>query len=206
MGSRISGILDVLNRFLFLFAHHTPDADSATEPPYERKSTLVSSKFPLEVMFLNAYNAFLAGYKPAYFCDHDKEHFDHLKKTGYPSVEVIKNRATLFFAKQSLKKQYLLDLNGAEIYSYQYYIAVGKALGYPPIAAKFFADCTFNPELERQGAVFQYAGRYFSGHIADVIPIVQWLWSNVVDFPVSPVKITYQDKEYQMFPPEQKVV
>lgn len=151
-------------------------------------------------MFLDAYEAFLAGIKPAYFCDHDDaQHFEHLIKSNYPAVPIVKG-ATLFFDSEESKKRFLSDLGDAKPYTRQYFIAVGKALGYPPIAALFFADCTDNLELEKNfGAVFEYAGRYFSGHIDDTEQIVRWLWSNVPIQP-APVKVTYHGETFFIKP------
>jgi hypothetical protein len=162
---------------------------------------VVPFHFLLEVNFLNAYEAFLCGCKPAYFCDHDdQEHLEHLRKSGYPYVEVVKNQATLFFSSEERKDRFLSDMEGAELYSSQYYIAVGVALGYPPIAAKFFADYMKNKDLEKYGAVFEYAGRYFAGHINDTEQIAKWLWQNVENFPPSPVQITYQGETFSLHP------
>lgn len=149
---------------------------------------------------MNAYESFLKGFKPAYFCDHDDhEYFDHLHKSNLPFVEVCPKQATLFFESEHLKNQFLTDLDGAEPYTYKYFIAVGKALGYPPVAVRFFADCTDNLELEKQGAVFEYAGRYFGGRIDDKEQIAEWLWANV-PAPPSEIKVTYRDKIFFLHP------
>lgn len=150
---------------------------------------------------LIAYEAFLKGFKPAYFCDHDdQEYLDQLIKAGFPNIEIVKNQATLFFASPEGKEQFLSEMEGADLYSSRYYIAVGKALGYPPMATEFFAEYMQNEKLEKVGAVFEYAGRYFGGHIDDKERIAEWLWSNVKGFPVSPVKITYQGETFFLHP------
>lgn len=142
----------------------------------------------------------MQGVKPAYFCDHDDQDIHvHLRKLDYPSVKIVKG-ATLFFASEDLKNQFLIHLDGAEPYTRQYYIAVGLALGYPPAATKFFAEYMQNRGLEKVAAVFEYAGRYFGGRIDDKEQIAEWLWKNV---PVPPGKVKVMPasgEEYYIFP------
>jgi hypothetical protein len=140
------------------------------------------------------YSAFLNGIKPAYLCspNTEKDRFYHLKNAGYPFVELSGDRI-LFFASEKIKLYYLQKAtDNAEI-------ALGEALGYPPIAAKFFVDIDNNPALKSKRAYFSYAGMNFVGNFDDAVDIAIWLWQNI-NYPVSPVKITYQRETYRLFP------
>jgi hypothetical protein len=139
--------------------------------------------------------------KPAYFCAHDEQDdYQLLLEKGFPSVEVVPGQATMFFTSPELRDQFLADMKGVELYSYQYYIEVGKVLGYPPIASEFFAKYIGNlSELEKYGAGFDYCGRHFAGHIKDVEQIAQWLWENV-PVPPKPVHYEYQGQTFTLIP------
>lgn len=142
----------------------------------------------------------MLGLKPAYFCAHDEDDFPVLLKKGFPSVEIVPGEATLFFASPELRDQFLSDMDGVKLYTPQYYIAVGKALGYPPIASEFFAEYVKDLErLEKYAVGFDYAGRHFAGHIKDVEQIARWLWKNV-PVPSEPVRYEYQGQTFTLMP------
>lgn len=151
-------------------------------------------------MFLKAYDAFLNKCKPSYFCAHMfAGEFKHLVDSGYPSACIIET-ATLFFASDELKNRFIAKSKELDFHSPEYKELLGVALGYPPVAARYFADTMRNPDLEKQGAMYQYCGRYFGGNIDDTQVISEWLWGNVANYPPSEILMTYQDKNYRLLP------
>lgn len=78
---------------------------------------------------------------------------------------------------------------------------LGVTLGYPPLAARFFADAVFNESLDEKRAFFHYAGLSFAGSVEDDMKIASWLWLNI-NYPASPVEISYRGDTYHLQPHE----
>jgi hypothetical protein len=148
-----------------------------------------------EVICLIPYSAFLSGIKPAYLASVDEvDRLNHLKDSGFPFVE-LSDQLTLFFRSAHLKAKFLSATQDTPP-SEQ---LIGEALGYPPLATRFFTEAKNNPELKAKRAYFDYAGLSFVGNFDDAVDIAVWLWQNV-NYPASPVKITYQREVYRLFP------
>lgn len=148
---------------------------------------------------MDAFEAFVKGLKPSHFAAHIfKDRFEHLKQR-YPSA-YVRDVATLFFQDEELRNKYITESNGLHFDSSEYKEVLGVTLGYPPVAARFFADTMRNKGLEKYGAVFDYYGRYFGGHIDDVKEIAKWLWDHVENYPPSEILMTYQGKTYSILP------
>lgn len=147
-----------------------------------------------------AFKAFMSGIKPAYLCHHDYIGFyQRLVDLDFPKVQ-IRHDLTLFFQSNQLRDQFLVRSEGLEPGTPEHHRILGEALGYPPLAAKFFAESWVDRSLWEKSATFKYCGYQFNGHIDDVIPIAEWLWSNV-PIPPSEVKIiTLTGKEYRLSP------
>jgi hypothetical protein len=90
-------------------------------------------------------------------------------------------------------------MDGVELYSHRYFIVVGKALGYPPIASEFLRIIGRTRNLRSTEPFSTYARRYFTGHIKDVEEIAQWLWENV-PVPPEPVCYEYQCQIFTLMP------
>lgn len=157
-------------------------------------------------LILKAFEAFVKGYKPAHFAAHIfVANLKYLQQHQYPSA-YVRDVATLFFQNEDLRDQYIAKSDGLPFASPEFKEVLGVTLGYPPIAARFFADRMRNPSLEQYTAVFDYAGRYFGGHIDDTQVIAEWLWSNVPNYPPSEIAMTYQDKQFRLLPDEKEPV
>lgn len=155
---------------------------------------------------MKAYDAFLIGCKPSYLSAHiDKDKHKRLLTLDYPSKQIF-NDLTFFFASQELKDDFAIKSHGLDFHSPEYKEILGIALGYPPIACSFYADTMRNKSLEKCGAVFDYCGRHFGGHVDDAQVISEWLWSNIANYPPSEILMTYQDKDYHLLPDVKKPV
>jgi hypothetical protein len=152
---------------------------------------------------METHESFLKGYKPSYLCSSrfDGEILHQLHSLNYPHVieyelEDFDNPGTLydigilFFQTEQLKSNYLAAVNDPSI---ENTYLLGKILGYPPVACKFFADANNNEELSKKRAGFQYQGYKFVGNIDDLDEIVMWLWGNV-PAPVAGVEVEYEDE------------
>lgn len=141
-------------------------------------------------LMASEFEAFLAGHKPALLChcDEDREFLQKLTESRFPKVQ-IRGDLTLFFQNEMLKDQFLTQSKGLEPGTPEHHRLLGITLGYPPIAADYFARSWTDRRLWDESVAFDYCGLFFAGHINDVIPIAEWLWSNV-PAPPSSVKVT----------------
>lgn len=141
-------------------------------------------------------DAFIAGLKPALIVTKTHPEITRLKR--YPHVELPKVIA--FFPSIAMCREFSAKINGVDIPSREYHYQLGLVSGFPPIAVEFFCNFCEDNSLEVQGAMFEYAGRYFFGRYDDAKAIATWLWSQV---PISPteVKIDYHGRKLSLFPP-----
>lgn len=148
-----------------------------------------------------AYSLFRAGLKPAYLCPiNDHIQIQELKKQGFPYSHVFNQKMILFFANEKMKLFFDEKSRDLEPDQPEYHQLVGVVLGFPPMAAKFFADCMINPDLKEKRAFFHYAGMDFVGNIDDRDEIAHWCWTKI---PIAPeeIEVTYQGETFQLFPP-----
>jgi hypothetical protein len=152
------------------------------------------------VFFVNTLDSFLQGIKPAYLCNqYQPDDIDTLIQSNYPHVLCGGNH--LFFQNESLKAKYLADMRGVAEGTWEDVFILGVTLGYPPLAARFFADAVFNESLDEKRAFFHYAGLSFAGSVEDDMKIASWLWLNI-NYPASPVEISYRGDTYHLQPHE----
>lgn len=137
---------------------------------------------------MNSFEAFMAGIKPGCLCHHEEDCFFLQKLTGFPNVQ-IRNDLTLVFQNEEQKNQFLIQSEDIEPGSAEHHRIIGLALGYPPMAADFFARSWIDRSLWDESVTFHYHGYLFSGHKDDAQAISEWLWSNV-PVPPSSVKVT----------------
>jgi hypothetical protein len=156
---------------------------------------------------MNAYEAFLNRCKPSFFCANEYEptEYNHLLSCGYPFVDVRPGIATLFFQNEELKEEFLIKSRDLDFDEPEFKKVLGEALGYPPVAAQYYADWMQDRSVEKYHVDVQYAGRRFAGHIDDAESIAQWLWSNV-PIPPTEVKFDHHGRKFSMFPPKENVV
>jgi hypothetical protein len=133
-------------------------------------------------------DAFLACIKPAILCHCEEDHDIIQRLNSFPKVH-IKRDLTLFFQNRTLKEDFLKKSHGLKPGSAEHHRIIGLALGYPPMAADFFARSWIDQSLWNESVAFDYHGLYFAGHINDIQAIAEWLWSNV-PAPPSSVKVT----------------
>jgi hypothetical protein len=172
-----------------------------SKPNHETSKPCVHPKLSLKVGFnLTDYQAFLHRCKPSFLCDNDSDECSYLSSCNYPSAPVAPGETTIFFHSLEQRDRFASEMKEIELGSDRYYFVLGEALGFPPIAVKFFADFVKDRTLEKYGAVFNYAGRNFAGHIADTFSIADWLWNHVENYPPSKIKITFQGKVYWLYP------
>lgn len=168
---------------------------------HETSKPCVHPKHSFKVGFeLTDFQAFLHRCKPSYLCENDSDECSYLASCHYPSAPVSPGETTIFFHSMEQKDRFTAEMKEIKPGSDRYYTVLGEALGFPPIAAKFFADMVKDRTLEEYGAVFNYAGRNFAGHIADTFLIADWLWNHVENYPPSKIKITFKGNEYWLYP------
>jgi hypothetical protein len=149
----------------------------------------------------NPFESFLKGAKPACLChcDEDRGFLQKLTASRFPKVQ-IRDNLTLFFQNEELKNRFLTQSKDLEPGTPEHHRVLGEALGYPPLATKFFAESWTNQALWKDSARYDYCGFYFGGRFSDAIPIAEWLWENV-PLPPSEVKLTTpQGDEYRVCP------
>lgn len=145
------------------------------------------------------FEAFLTGYKPALLCNplEDQEIVDRL--WNYPHIR-IRDVQMLFFQNEELQSEYIERSQGLVIGEPEHHRLLGITLGYPPIAADYFARSWIDRRLWDESVAFDYYGLFFAGHIHDVIPIAEWLWENVPIPPAEVTIITISGRKYRLSP------
>jgi hypothetical protein len=142
---------------------------------------------------LRDYEAFLMGLKPALLDSSNCVTFQkvsHLYK-HYPCVTEgihLHEEADffLFFQTEQMKEEFLMKLATVNHLSPEFHELLGITLGYPPLAAKYFAECRRLEEVEKRineyeelfkhKVSFVYSGIRCNGHVNDLVENSVWLW------------------------------
>lgn len=148
--------------------------------------------------------AFLEGYKPAFLYNHHMkkpwfyEDEEVLALKAYPKVEGIDlhrmKDMTLYLQDTAKKEDFLHHITGLEKDSLSYHRQVGIALGYPPIAADFYARSLKDSSLDCEKVGFYFYGIGFVGGIHDIEECTEWLWNTYPKhfFTVRKMEISYK--------------
>ncbi|TCW40838.1 hypothetical protein EDC32_101487 [Laceyella sacchari] len=138
------------------------------------------------------YQTFLIGRKPALYGNTGSPTFMknlHLFE-HYPcvteNIDIFDGEDFyLFFQNEELKETFLSKLRDVKPRSPEFHRLLGVTLGYPPLAAQFFAECHRLEEekhideyerLFKQKVSFYYSGIRCNGHVNDLVENSVWLW------------------------------
>ena len=143
------------------------------------------------------YEAFLAGMKPALYGNSKSLTFMENFHLFAPYPCVTRNIDIfdgadffLFFQDDELKENFLFNMRRVSPRSPEFHELLGVTLGYPPLAAKYYAQCI---RLEQEGrnqerekldqfrVSIHYAGIRCTGHINDLTENAIWLWNRYED-------------------------
>jgi hypothetical protein len=133
-------------------------------------------------------DAFLLGMKPAYYGNTGSptmvNNMDKLEH--YPcitdGIDIFDGQDFfLFFQDEQLKNDFLNKVNQVPPRSPAFHELLGKALGYPPLAARFYAQCTDNESLYDFSLSIRYAGVRCISHVDELIENATWLWDRYTE-------------------------
>lgn len=140
---------------------------------------------------ITAREMFRRGLKPAH-CEtvRSSAHLSLLKeiddlKARYPYVSRFnevedeeKAEVLFFFQTESRKERFLQDIEGLCLDHGQFRVAVGRALGFPPLSLQYWMDLSTNPSLEQYHLSLWWWGSQCASHIKDLIRNVEWIWDH----------------------------
>jgi hypothetical protein len=87
----------------------------------------------------------------------------------------------LFFQSNELKNDFLSKLNYVVPRSPEFHELLGITIGYPPMAARFFARCQKNESLYDYSLAIHYAGIRCISHVDDLTTNARWLWDRYIE-------------------------
>lgn len=133
-------------------------------------------------------DAFLTGMKPALYGNTGSptlmKHLDKL--LPYPCVtdgiDIFDGKDFfLFFQNDTLKQDFLSRLAHVKSRSPQFHQLLGETLGYPPLAAQFYAACQENEQYYDYSIGILYGGIRCVSHVDDLATNCMWLWDRYTD-------------------------
>ncbi|MGX9706627.1 hypothetical protein [Laceyella tengchongensis] len=139
------------------------------------------------------YEVFLMGLKPAIYQSANNVTFQktvHLYKHSPCVTEGIHLHDEadffLFFQTEQMKEDFLKKMATVKRLSPEFHELIGVTIGYPPLAAKYFAECRRLKEVEKRmddyeelfkhKVSFIYSGIRCNGHVNDLVENSVWLW------------------------------
>lgn len=143
--------------------------------------------------------AFLAGFKPALYGNSASPSFVKYmdKLVHYPvikdGIDIFDGpEFALFFRTKKLKEDFMDRIAQIEPRSPELHELLGITLGYPPLAARYYALChrleledQERQDLVRHRVFLRYAGSRCVSHIDDLEENTIWLWNQ---YPINQVR------------------
>lgn len=128
--------------------------------------------------------AFLHGYKPALtFTPHYIPPFYHPEDVKrlltYPCIKGIQphnKTADIYFQNEELKQSFQLRTKGFDHNEPEFHRILGETLGFPPLAADYFAKELQGLTDRSKRIGIEYNGINFIGSIDIMVECVKWLW------------------------------
>jgi hypothetical protein len=141
---------------------------------------------------ITALEMFKRGLKPAYYDTVGSSSGPSLLKeiadlkARYPYVSrfhEVKNgekvEVLFFFQTEAQKESFLQDIEGLWFEHSEFHVALGRALGFPPLALQYWVDRGANLSLEQYHVSLWWWGSKCASHMKDLIRNVEWIWDNV---------------------------
>lgn len=87
----------------------------------------------------------------------------------------------LFFQNEDLKNRFLQNVDQVMPRTPMFHELLGNTLGYPPLAAGFYASCMENEDMYVHSLSIRYAGIRCISHVDELIQNAVWLWDRYTE-------------------------